>query len=151
LGFGSPVERTRSRKLPRFSRPRSPRNGNASAQPVLGAGTALRRRQPPPFCADRTALHAVRRRYVYLVARPLVHLRRAHALPHPADLLGHARPHPNVVRLIVARSVPRREDRRELVEGELAVRSRIAPGTTARDQLLIGVAFRGPVSRRKVT
>ncbi len=65
------------------------------------------------------------------VATDLVHVRGAHPLPRLGDGATHGRPQLQVVRLVVARPVPRREDRRELVEEVRAVGSGIA-GRTAR-------------------
>ena len=55
----------------------------------------------------------------------------------------------DVVRLIVARLVSRREDRRELVERELPVRRGIRVGAIAAQQLLLRVRFRPRIPGRK--
>src|SRR6185503_10090599 len=81
-------------------------------QRVLGAGAALRRREAAALGGDRTALHAVRGRYVDSRLRCFVDLRRAHPLPEERDVLRHFPPENDVVRLIVTRLVAGREDRR---------------------------------------
>ena len=62
-----------------------------------------------------------------------VHLRRAHVGPQLGDVRRHVPLHADVVGLVVPGLVAGGEDRRELVEGELAVRRRIlaAPDRSA--------------------
>src|SRR3954451_18748962 len=93
-------------------------------QRVFGPRAALGRREPAALRGDRPALHAIRRgdvhghRSVAALCPDLVDLRRAEIDPHLRDLLRHAPFYADVVRLVVARLVARREDRRELVERE---------------------------------
>src|SRR5205823_6824397 len=89
---------------------------------VLGPGAALGWGQASALGRDRAALDAVRRRHLHPALDGLVDLRRAHALPEPRQLWRHVRPHADVVGRVVTRLVAAQEDRRELVERELAVR-----------------------------
>src|SRR5438874_4203273 len=116
---------------------------------VLGPGAALGRSQAPALRGDRAALDAVRRGHLHadvpvaLRLADLVHLRRAHPLPELAECARDARLDPDVARLVVARLVPRREDRRELVEDELPVGRRIPHGALGLEELVPGVGL-GP-------
>src|SRR4051812_23898222 len=95
---------------------------------VLGAAAALRRRQPPTFCGDRTALHAIRRcdldrdRAVAALDADLVHLGGTQVDPHLCDILRNTAFDADVIRLVVACLVPGCEHGRQLVERQLAVR-----------------------------
>src|SRR4029077_19457864 len=118
-------------------------------QRVLGAGTALRRREAAALGGDRTALHTVRRRYVDTSLGCFVDLRRAHPLPEQRDVLRHFPLEHDVARLIVTRLVAGREDRRELVERELPVRRRIALPPVRADQVDVGVALERQIAPRE--
>src|SRR5204862_7812879 len=118
---------------------------------VLRARPALRRGEPAALGGDRAALDAVGRRDIHAVARRLIDLRGTHALPHPRELRRHVTPDDDVVRLVVAGLVPRREDRRELVEGELAVGRRVALRAVGPNELLLAVALGPRAARREVS
>ena len=77
----------------------------------------------------------------------LVDLRGAHPRPQLGERARHLRLHANVVRLVVARAVAREEDRRELVERQLAVGRRIRRGAVGREELLVRIALGRPVAR----
>src|SRR6266542_4862428 len=121
---------------------------------VLGAGAALGWRQAAALRGDRAALDAVGGGYLEMdvaVPRLLAHLvdgGRAHPGPELGELRRHALAHAQVVRRVVPCLVPAQEDRRELVEGETPIRSRVAPSAAAADQLLLGVGLRPRVARR---
>src|SRR5215217_2708178 len=68
---------------------------------------------------------AVRLRGLELLVGHLVDLRRAHVLPHQGDLERNLVLDAYVVRRVVAGRVACGEHRRELVEGDLAVRLRV--------------------------
>src|SRR3989442_588832 len=125
------------------------RRSVALGQFVLGTAAAFWRGQPAAFRGDRAALDAVRRRHGDAGFRRLVDLGRAHSLPEPCDVLRDVTLDHDVVRLVVARLVPRREDGRELVERELAVRRRIALRAVGSDQIDAGIPFELEVSRRE--
>src|SRR5579864_3110814 len=98
---------------------------------VLRPGAALGRRQAAALRGDRAALHAVRRCEidgdgpVAADGSDLVHLRGAHVHPQLRDVARNLALETDVIRLVVSRLIPRQEDGRELVEGELSVRARI--------------------------
>src|SRR4029077_1094234 len=112
---------------------------------VLGPGAALGRRQAAALRGDRTALDAVRRREidrdsaVAADGSDLVDLRGAHVHPELSDVARNLALEADVIRLVVARLVPRQEDGRELVERELPVRARIGRGSAGAQQWLLGV------------
>ena len=91
-----------------------------------GPGAALGRGQAAALGRDRAALDAVRRGHLHPALHGLVDLRRAHVLPEPSQLRRHVRLDADVVRRVVPGLVAAQEDRRELVEGQLPVRRRIA-------------------------
>src|SRR5919204_2062120 len=121
---------------------------------VLRPRAALRRGEAAAFRRDRAALDAVRGRDLDLdlavAAGDLVHLRWAHAHPHLAQVARDAALEAQVVRLVVARPVPREVDRRELVEGELPVRPRIAARTAGADELDLRVGLGAQVGGREL-
>src|SRR5947199_5885713 len=87
---------------------------------VLRARAALRRGQAAALRGDRAALDAVRRGHLHPALDGFVDLRGTHVLPELRELGRHIRPNADVIRSVVARLVAAEEDRRELVEGELA-------------------------------
>ena len=98
---------------------------------VLGAAAAFGRGQAAALGGDGAALDAVRRGELHLDGAvavrvaDLVDLRRAHVRPQLRQLARDLRLDADVIRLVVARAVARREDARQLVEGQLPVRRRI--------------------------
>src|SRR5579871_2937026 len=94
---------------------------------VLGAAAAFRWGEAAAFGGDGAALDAVRRGEFHLdgavsvCLADFVDMRRAHARPHLRELSRDPRLDAEVVRLVVARSVPRREHARQLVEHQLPV------------------------------
>ena len=95
---------------------------------VLGAGAALGRGQPTALGGDRAALDTVRRRHLHrdlavavASARPR-NLRRAHVHPQLRHLARHMRSSRMWFGWSSRVLLPESEDRRELVEGQLAVR-----------------------------
>ena len=81
------------------------------------------------------------------VVADLVDLRRAHPRPRARrSRAARASLHADVVRRVVAGLVAARKTRRELVEGELAVGSRVALRAVGADQLLLGVALEARVA-----
>src|SRR5437763_1417060 len=82
---------------------------------VFRSRAALGRCEPAALRRDRSALHAVRGRDVHghgsipALGADFVHLRRAKVDPELRDLLRNAALDANVIRLVVAGLVPRRE------------------------------------------
>src|SRR4051794_23897978 len=156
----------RSRSTARTARPlpsgamsggsrREQQRASESRKCVFGAAAAFRRRQAAAFRGDRAALDAVRRgeldldRSLAVLLADLVDLRGAEVHPHLRQLARDLRLDADVVRLVVARSVARREDARELVEGDLPVGRRIRLRAVGLDQRLLRVALRALVARRE--
>src|SRR5438309_2947782 len=113
----------------------------ALGQLVLGAAAALWWGQTAAFGGDRAALDAVRRCDIDALLRRLVDLRGTESFPELRDVLRNVSADDDVVRLVVARLVPRGEDGGELVEGELAVRRREVLRTVGSDQLDVDIPF----------
>jgi hypothetical protein len=112
--------------------------------------------QPAALGGDRAALDAVRRGDLDLhiavtcLVADLVDLRRAHSRPELGDLRRNVVAYAQVVGRVVTCLVAAEEDRRELVEGELAVGNRVALRAVGTDQLLVGVVLEARVTGREV-
>src|SRR5690349_8918165 len=123
---------------------------------VLGAAAALRGREAAAFGRDGAALDAVRGGEldldgaVAVGVSDLVDLRGAQVDPHLRELARDPRLDADVVRLVVARSVARREHARELVERQRPVGRRVRGRAIRRRDRLVGVALRLLVSAREL-